>query len=65
MKTSIECYNELIQAIHGHLGLDLVCRLYACYVLASCGGNVTHAAKVLGVHRRTLHRWQRERLAAG
>lgn len=64
MKTSIECYNDLIQAIHNHEPLDRIDRLYACYVTACHGGNVSRAARTLGLHRRTLHRWERERLAA-
>ena len=63
MKTSIVYYNELIQAIHDHATLDAICRLYACYILATWSGNVSQAARTLGVHRRTLHRWERERIA--
>lgn len=61
MKTSIECYNELIQTIHDHGPLEAVCRLYACYILACSSGNLSKASRTLGVHRRTLHRWERER----
>lgn len=60
MNTSIECYNELIAAIHDHSSLDKVCRLYACYILASAAGNVSSASRMLGIHRRTLHRWRLE-----
>jgi DNA-binding NtrC family response regulator len=35
-------------------------RLYALWVLAGQGGNVSRAARVLGVSRRTLIRWRRE-----
>lgn len=35
-------------------------RLYALLVLSNHGGNVTRAAKALGVSRRTLIRWRRE-----
>lgn len=64
MNTSIECYNELIAAVQNHDTLEHVCRLYACYILACAGGNVSRASRTLGVHRRTLHRWQREKLHA-
>jgi DNA-binding NtrC family response regulator len=36
-----------------------VTRLYGMYVLASHGGNVSRAARALGVSRRTLIRWRR------
>lgn len=61
MRTSIECYNKLIDTIHEHGSLESVCRLYACYILASAGGNISLASRKLGIHRRTLHRWERER----
>jgi len=35
-------------------------RLYALWVLGREGGNVSRAARVLGVSRRTLIRWRRE-----
>ncbi len=35
-------------------------RLYALWVLHLAGGNVSHAARTLGVSRRTLIRWRRE-----
>ncbi len=37
-----------------------VTRLYALWVLAHEGGNVSRAARVLGVSRRTLIRWRRQ-----
>jgi ActR/RegA family two-component response regulator len=40
--------------------LVVVERLYALWVLAQTGGNVSRAARVLGVSRRTLIRWRRE-----
>jgi DNA-binding NtrC family response regulator len=40
--------------------LAAVERLYALWVLACAGGNVSRAARVLGVSRRTLIRWRRE-----
>jgi DNA-binding NtrC family response regulator len=40
--------------------LEEVERLYALSVLAGCRGNVTRAAAVLGVSRRTLIRWRQE-----
>jgi len=36
-------------------------RLYALWVLGLAGGNVSRAARTLGVSRRTLIRWRRER----
>lgn len=36
-------------------------RLYALWVLAAEGGNVSRAAQVLGVSRRTLIRWRAQR----
>lgn len=36
-------------------------RLYALWVLAREGGNVSHAARSLGISRRTLIRWRNER----
>lgn len=38
-----------------------VTRLYALWVLAQEGGNVSRAARVLGVSRRTLIRWRGQR----
>jgi transcriptional regulator of acetoin/glycerol metabolism len=35
-------------------------RLYGLWVLAGEGGNVSRAARVLGISRRTLIRWRRE-----
>lgn len=35
-------------------------RLYALWVLAQQGGNVSRAARVLGISRRTLIRWRQE-----
>jgi transcriptional regulator of acetoin/glycerol metabolism len=35
-------------------------RLYALWVLAGEGGNVSRAARALGISRRTLIRWRRE-----
>ncbi|MFI5142678.1 MAG: sigma-54-dependent transcriptional regulator [Thermoanaerobaculales bacterium] len=43
-----------------HLPLAEVDRLYALFVLAAHKGNVTQAARVLGVSRRTLIRWRRQ-----
>lgn len=43
-----------------HLPLAEVDRLYALWVLAEHKGNVTRAARALGVSRRTLIRWRRE-----
>lgn len=40
--------------------LSEVERLYALWVLARQDGNVTRAAKVLGVSRRTVIRWRRQ-----
>lgn len=44
--------------------LAAVERLYALWVLARVGGNVSRAARVLGVSRRTLIRWRRETSAS-
>ncbi|MCU0293873.1 MAG: sigma 54-interacting transcriptional regulator [Thermoanaerobaculaceae bacterium] len=44
--------------------LAAVARLYALWVLAQAGGNVSRAARVLGVSRRTLIRWRRETTAS-
>jgi len=43
------------------LPVDQVARLYGLFVLAHHGGNVTAAARVLGVSRRTLIRWRQAR----
>jgi DNA-binding NtrC family response regulator len=43
------------------LPLDRVTRLYALTVLAGERGNVSRAARLLGVSRRTLIRWRQER----
>lgn len=40
------------------LPVDVVARLYALLVLAGEGGNVSRAARTLGVSRRTLIRWR-------
>lgn len=42
------------------LSLADACKLYALFVLAQQGGNVSRAARVLGVSRRTLIRWKKE-----
>lgn len=42
------------------LSLAAASRLYALLVLSSHGGNVSRAARVLGVSRRTLIRWRQE-----
>ena len=42
------------------LSLAAASRLYALLVLSSYGGNVSRAARVLGVSRRTLIRWRQE-----
>lgn len=42
------------------LPLREVARLYGLFVLAGHGGNVSAAARVLGVSRRTVIRWRRE-----
>lgn len=44
--------------------LAVVERLYALWVLAQARGNVSRAARVLGVSRRTLIRWRRETSAS-
>ncbi|HPW55114.1 MAG TPA: sigma 54-interacting transcriptional regulator [Thermoanaerobaculaceae bacterium] len=49
------------QATTRLLPLAEVERLYALWVLASQGGNVTRTARVLGVSRRTVIRWRKER----
>lgn len=41
--------------------LDEVQRLYALWVLARQGGNVARTARALGVSRRTVIRWRKER----
>jgi ActR/RegA family two-component response regulator len=43
------------------LPLAEVTRLYGLAVLAREGGNVSRAARVLGVSRRTLIRWRATR----
>jgi len=40
--------------------LAVVERLYALWVLAQNGGNVSRAARILGVSRRTVIRWRKE-----
>jgi DNA-binding protein Fis len=30
------------------------------FVLQYCSGNITDAAKILGINRRTIHRWLHE-----
>lgn len=59
---SITLYNELVVAIQGHAPMTTVCRAYACYLLACYGGNKSKAADVLKLDRRTLHRWEKERI---
>ncbi len=49
------------QAATRLLPLAEIERLYALWVLASQGGNVTRTAHVLGVSRRTVIRWRKER----
>lgn len=38
------------------ISLELAERLFVNAVLAECGGNLTRAAKRLGIHRRSLQR---------
>ncbi len=40
--------------------LAQACKLYALFVLAQEGGNVSRAARLLGISRRTLIRWKKE-----
>lgn len=42
------------------LPLKQIERLYARYVVERCGGNLTQAARQLGIDRRTIQRWARE-----
>lgn len=37
--------------------LERVKFLYVKYIMARCGGNITHAANALGVSRRQIQRW--------
>jgi DNA-binding NtrC family response regulator len=46
-------------AMRRHASLAEVERTYALWVLAAERGNVTRAARVLGISRRTLIRWRR------
>ncbi len=48
-------------AVQQRRPLAEVARLYALWVLAEEGGNVSRAARVLGVSRRTLIRWRAQR----
>ncbi|MGC8915872.1 MAG: sigma 54-interacting transcriptional regulator [Thermoanaerobaculum sp.] len=50
----------LPQVARQGLTLDEAAKLYALFVLAQEKGNVSRAARVLGVSRRTLIRWRRE-----
>jgi DNA-binding NtrC family response regulator len=59
---SITLYHDLVEAIKARRTMTVVCRLYACYVLACHGGNKSKAAEVLEMDRRTLHRWEKERV---
>jgi hypothetical protein len=59
---SITLYNELVEAIRKHASMLTVCRAYACYVLACYASNKSKTADVLKLDRRTLHRWEKERL---
>ncbi len=47
-------------ALDRNLSLAEVGRLYGLAVLAREGGNVSRAARLLGISRRTLIRWRRE-----
>lgn len=47
-------------ALARNLTLAEVARLYGLSVLAREGGNVSRAARLLGISRRTLIRWRRE-----
>lgn len=49
-----------VRAAERSLPLAKVERLYALWVLGQAGGNVSRAARVLGVSRRTLIRWRRD-----
>ncbi len=61
--SAITLYNELISAIEERSSMQKVMRKYACYVLACCAGNKSKAAERLDLDRRTLHRWEVERMA--
>lgn len=53
--------DTLCQACEQGLTLAEVERLFVGWVMAAEGGNLTRAARRLGVSRRTLIRWRRER----
>jgi len=59
---SITLYNELLDAIMKHATMSAVCRAYACYILACYAGNKSKTADVLRLDRRTLLRWEKERM---
>lgn len=52
--------DALPQLARKALPLAEASKLYALFVLAQEGGNVSRAARLLGVSRRTLIRWKRE-----
>lgn len=56
-----ERHEALSQAITNGATLGEVEKLYASYILARHDGNKCHAAKALGVDRRTLQRWEKQR----
>lgn len=55
-----EWEGTLRRAVERRLTLVEVQRLYAQWVVAAEGGNLSRAARQLGVSRRTLIRWRRE-----
>lgn len=53
--------DALIDGIQDGVPMARMTRLYAYYVLARYEGNKSHASSVLGIDRRTLQRWAKEK----
>lgn len=56
--TAGQQFNRLIDSVVSLEPLSVILRQYVEYALARHGGNVTEAAKRLGINRRTISRWR-------
>jgi hypothetical protein len=52
----------LMDAAKGLVSMQMFQRMYVDYALVRFGGNKVHTAAALGIDRRTIQRWTKERM---